>query len=277
MKHGLSIIILAVAWPSALLGQATSGTWNLGWVGTLNGSQASYRNWSQGGVNSVAVTGGTRFSAQYVRDRYVFDHSSSLKYGRARLNGNESRKTDDEIRLRNQISRKFSNPSYSLIGQLNFDTQFDDGYDKNYVNVVSTFFAPAYVTQTVGFAYAPDKTMQFNAGLSLKQTIVVDTLLGARYGLKDDARFRNEGGVSLGYRITRPLAANVNYTGSFDTFTNLHRPLSSTVVKIDNNVVGKINSFLSANVQFAMIYDDNVIKEWQVKQVLSVGFSYTIL
>lgn len=277
MKYFFLIGFLAVSGSSALFAQATSGTWNLGWVGTLNGSQATYRNWSQGGVNSVAATGGTRFTAKYSLDRYVFDHSTSLKYGRARLNGNESRKTDDEIHLRNQISRKFGNPSYSLIGQVNFDTQFDDGYDKNYVNVVSTFFAPAYVTETIGFAYAPDKTMQFNAGLSLKQTIVVDTLLTARYGLKDDARFRNEGGVSFGYRITRPLATNVNYTGAFDTFTNLHRPLSSTVIKIDNNLVGKINSFLSANVQFAMIYDDNVIKEWQVKQVLSIGFSYTIL
>lgn len=269
--------MLACLVPFASQAQNEAGAWELGWIGTLNGSQASYRNWSQGGVNSVAATGGTRFTAKYSLDRFVFDHSTSLKYGRARLNGNESRKTDDEIRLRNQVSRKFANPNYSLIGQVNFDTQFDEGFDKNYVNVVSTFFAPAYLTETVGFAYAPDKTMQFNAGLSLKQTIVVDTLLSPRYGLKDGSSFRNEGGVSLGYRITRQLATNVSYSGAFDTFTNLQRPVSSTVIKIDNNLVGKINSYLSANVQFSMMYDDNVIKEWQVKQVLSVGFSYTIL
>lgn len=228
-------------------------------------------------MNSVAATGGTRFTAKYTIDRYVFDHSTSLKYGRARLNGKESRKTDDEIRLRNQISRKFDNPHYSLIGQVNFDTQFDEGYDRSYIRVVSKFFAPAYMTETIGFAYAPDKTMQFNAGLSLKQTFVADTLLSPRYGLKSGSNFRNEGGISLGYRITRQVATNVTYTGAFDTFTNLQRPVASTVVKIDNNLVGKINSYLSANVQFALIYDDNVIKEWQVKQVLAIGFSYTIL
>lgn len=277
MKRWIWMGMLACLVPFASQAQNEAGAWELGWIGTLNGSQASYRNWSQGGVNSVAATGGTRFTAKYSLDRFVFDHSTSLKYGRARLNGNESRKTDDEIRLRNQVSRKFANPNYSLIGQVNFDTQFDEGFDKNYVNVVSTFFAPAYLTETVGFAYAPDKTMQFNAGLSLKQTIVVDTLLSPRYGLKDGSSFRNEGGVSLGYRITRQLATNVSYSGAFDTFTNLQRPVSSTVIKIDNNLVGKINSYLSANVQFSMMYDDNVIKEWQVKQVLSVGFSYTIL
>lgn len=268
--------MLAVWLPSAVSAQ-DSGTWNLGWIGTLNGSQASYRNWTQGGVNSVAVTAGTRFNAKYSIHRFVYDHSTSLKYGRARINGNESRKTDDEIRLRNQLSRKFDDPRYSLIAQLNFDTQFDDGYDRAYVNVVSRFFAPAYLTETVGFAYSPDKTMQFNAGLSLKQTFVVDTLLSPRYGLRNGDTFRNEGGISLGYRITRQIATNVSYTGAFDTFTNLQRPVSSTVIKLNNDLVGKINSYLSANVQFAMIYDDNVIKEWQIKQVLSVGFSYTIL
>nr|WP_295383448.1 DUF3078 domain-containing protein [Pseudoxanthomonas sp.] len=251
--------------------------WKLGWIGTLNGSQATYRNWSQGGVNTVAVTGGTRFTAKYAQDRFVLDHSTSLKYGRARLNGNVGRKTDDEVRIRNQASRQFDNPHYSLITQLNFDTQFYEGYDRAYANIISKFMAPAYITETVGFAYTPEKNLQFNAGLSLKQTIVADTLLSPRYGLKDGTNFRNEGGVSLGFRISRQVMTNVSYSGSADTFTNLLRPVSSTVVKMNNDLVGKINNYLTTNIQFAVIFDDNVTKKLQVKQVLSVGFSYTTL
>jgi hypothetical protein len=251
--------------------------WKLGWIGTLNGSQASYRNWSQGGVNTVAVTGGTRFTAKYAQDRFVLDHSTSLKYGRARLNGNVGRKTDDEIRIRNQVSRQFDNPHYSLITQIHFDTQFYEGYDRAYANIISKFMAPAYITETVGFAYTPEKNLQFNAGLSLKQTIVADTLLSPRYGLKDGTNFRNEGGVSLGFRVSRQVMTNVSYSGSADTFTNLLRPVSSTVVKMNNDLVGKINNYLTTNIQFAVIFDDNVTKKLQVKQVLSVGFSYTIL
>lgn len=251
--------------------------WKLGWIGTLNGSQATYKNWSQGGVNTVAVTGGTRFTAKYALDRFKLDHTTSLKYGRARLNGNIGRKTDDEIRIRNQASRLFNNPHFSVIGQLNFDTQFYEGYDRSYTNIISKFMAPAYITETVGLAYSPDKTLQFNAGLSLKQTIVSDTLLSPRYGLKNGSTFRNEGGVSLGFRMSKQVMPNVSYSGSVDTFTNLLRPVSSTVFKMNNDVVGKINSFLSTNFQYALIYDDNVTRKMQVKQVLSVGFSYTIL
>ncbi len=251
--------------------------WKNSWIGTLNGAQAQYRNWSQGGVNTLAVTAGTRFTSRYEHERYVLDHVTSLKYGRARINGNEGRKTDDEIRIRNQVSRQFNDPQFSLIGQLNFDTQFYEGYDKAYLNVVSTFMAPAYITETIGFAYTPEKNTQFNAGLSLKQTIVQDTTLSRRYGLKPNTSFRNEGGVSLGIRITRDVMSNVSYAGSADTFTNFKRPFSSTVVKINNDFVGKINNFFTTNIQLAFIFDDNVTKDLQVKQVLSVGFSYTIL
>lgn len=281
----MNIIILSII---ALLSVANVGfsqtettkapsPWKNGWIGTLNGAQAQYRNWTQGGVNTLAVTAGTRFTSRYEHERYVLDHSTSLKYGRARLNGNEARKTDDEIRIRNQVSRQFNNPQFSLIGQFNFDTQFYEGYDKAYLNVVSTFMAPAYITETVGFAYTPEKNTQFNAGLSLKQTIVQDKSLSPRYGLKPNSSFRNEGGVSLGIRITRDVITNVSYSGSADTFTNIQRLISSTVVKINNDFVGKINSFLTTNIQLAFIFDDNVTEDLQVKQVLSVGFSYTIL
>ena len=102
----LLCVLIASTDPASAISDSTAvNPWSLGWIGTLNGSQATYRNWSQGGVNTVAVTGGTRFTAKYTLDRFVLDHSTSLKSGRARLNGNVGRKTDDEIRIRNQASR----------------------------------------------------------------------------------------------------------------------------------------------------------------------------
>lgn len=273
----LCVLIASTDSASAISDSTAVNPWSLGWIGTLNGSQATYRNWSQGGVNTVAVTGGTRFTAKYSENRFVLDHSTSLKYGRARLNGNVGRKTDDEIRIRNQASRKFNNPHYSLIGQLSFDTQFYEGYDRSFTNIISKFMAPAYITETIGLAYTPEKNLQMNAGLSLKQTLVADTLLSPRYGLKNGSTFRNEGGISVGFRISRQVMTNVSYSGTADTFTNLLRPVSSTVFKMNNDIVGKINSYLTTNFQYAVIFDDNVTKKLQVKQVLSVGFSYTIL
>lgn len=255
----------------------TGGPWDLGGWATLNGTQASFRNWSQGGVNNIAATSTARFTAEYKQQRHIFNNTTNLKYGKARIEGKEYRKTDDEIRIRNQYRYLLDDPRYSLIAQVNFNTQFDKGYDASYVNVISKFMAPGYIIETVGFAFNPGTGVQFDMGISLKQTIVADTLLSARYGLKPGEQFKNEGGISLGMKIERDIATNVNLSSQVETFTNYLKPVSSTTLRFTNELVGKINSYLSANLQLAFVYDDNITKELQVKQVISIGFSYRFL
>lgn len=247
-----------------------------GWF-TLNGTQASFRNWSQGGVNNIAASSTARFEVEYKKSRHILTSSSNLKYGKARIEGNEYRKTDDEIRLRNQYRYLLDDPRFSLIAQVNFNTQFDKGFDKNYDNVISKFMAPGYLVETVGFAFNPEPGLQFDMGISLKQTIVIDTTLSTTYNLKPGETIMNEGGISLGMKLERDIATNVNLSSQIETFTNYLRPVSSTTIRFTNEIVGKINSYLSANVQLAMVYDDNITRELQVKQVISIGFNYRFL
>jgi len=247
-----------------------------GWF-TLNGTQASFRNWSQGGVNNIAASSTARFEVEYKQGRHIMTSASNLKYGKARIEGKEYRKTDDEIRIRNQYRYLLDDPRFSLIAQLNFSTQFDKGFDKNYVNVISNFMAPGYLVETVGFAYNPNAGLQFDMGISLKQTIVIDSTLSSVYNLKPGNTVMNEGGISLGMKIERDIATNVNLSSQIETFTNYVRPVNSTTIRFTNEIVGKINSYLSANLQLAMVYDDNITKELQVKQVISIGFNYRFL
>jgi hypothetical protein len=247
-----------------------------GWL-TLNGTQASFRNWSQGGVNNIAATSTARFDSEYKYKRHILSVTSNLKYGKTRIEGNEFRKTDDEIRVRNQYRYLLDDPRFSLIMQLNFNTQFDKGYDKNYLNVISKFMAPGYIVETLGFAYNPEPGLQMNMGISLKQTIVIDTTLSSTYNLKPGETVMNEGGISLGMKVERDIATNVNLSSQIETFTNYLRPVNSTTVRFTNEIVGKINSYLSANIQLAMVYDDNITEELQVKQVISIGFNYRFL
>lgn len=251
--------------------------WNFGGWFTLNGSQATFHNWKQGGVNNVTGASSARFTAEYRKDRYVFNHSTNLKYGQSRINGNEFRKTDDEIRLRNQIRRLLDDERFSLIAQINFNSQFDAGRDASNTNTISRFLAPAYIVETIGFAFNPERSFQIDLGISLRQTIVRDTNLSTRYGLPEGETFRNEGGISFGVKAEKELMTNVVYTGQIETFTNLLEDLSSSTVRFSNELIGKINNYLSANVEVAFLFDDNVSNELQIKQVLSIGFSYRFL
>ncbi|KPP98666.1 MAG: Protein of unknown function (DUF3078) [Bacteroidetes bacterium HLUCCA01] len=257
--------------------EGPASPWTFGGWLTLNGSQAAFHNWAQGGVNNLTGVSSARFTAEYTRDRYVFNHSTNLKYGQSRLDGNEFRKTDDEIRLRNQIRRMMDDERFSLIAQVNFNSQFDIGRDKDNVNTISRFMAPAYIVETVGFAYNPDPSFQMDMGISMRQTVVTDTDLSTRYGLAEGETFRNEGGISIGVKTEREIMTNVVYNGQLETFTNLMEQLNSSTVRFTNELIGKVNSYLTVNVEVAFLYDDDVSTELQVKQVLSVGFSYRFL
>ncbi len=267
---------------SSMIVSDTLDGWDLNWVGGLNGSQAAYNNWSQGGVNTVSVTASTVLDLRYRKDKYAYALTSNLKYGKARLEGEGTRKTDDRIAVNNKFSYLFDNEKWSAFGTINFSSQFDRGFDYNVAEgedpiLISRFFAPAYFTQIAGIAYNPADFFTAEAGLALKQTIVSDTTLSTRYGLEPGEKFRFEPGYALGLNVEQTLFSNIKLISTLETFTNLQRSIKSTDVAFTNEIIGKINDFMNTSLQFVMIYDDDFSKKSQIKQVLSVGLSYSIL
>ncbi len=256
--------------------------WDLGWVGGLNGAQASYDNWSQGGVNTISVTASTVFSAKYRNNKFAYALSTNFKYGKARLEGEGTRKTDDRIAVNNKFSYLFSDERWSAFANINFGTQFDQGYDYDVPDdedpqLISKFFAPAYFTQIAGIAYNPTDYFTAEAGLAMKETIVTDTTLSTRYGLDPGEKFRFEPGFSLAMNFEKKVFSNVRLISSVETFTNMQRHIDNTDVNFSNELIGKINDFMNMSLQFVMIYDSDYSREVQIKQVLSVGVSYSIL
>lgn len=256
--------------------------WDYDWIGGLNGAQAAYRNWSQGGVNTISITASSVFNARYRHNKFAYALTTNLKYGKAKLEGEETRKTDDRIAINNKFSYLFNDERWSAFGNINFATQFDKGFDYDVPDgddpiLISRFFAPAYFTQIAGIAFQPADYFIAEAGLALKETIVSETSLATRYGLDPGENIRFEPGYSTALNFEKTIANNVRLISSVETFTNLQRNIRSTDVTFANEINGKINDFLNTSFQFVMIYDDDFSTKAQIKQVLSVGFSYSIL
>lgn len=267
---------------SAIVVSDTLEGWDYDWIGGLNGSQAAYRNWSQGGVNTVSITASSVFNARYRQNKFAYALATNLKYGKARLEGEGTRKTDDRIAVNNKFSYLFDDERWSAFGNVNFATQFDDGFDYNVPDgedpvLLSRFFAPAYFTQIAGIAFKPADYFIAEAGLALKETIVTETSLATRYGLDPGDNFRFEPGYSTALNFEKTIVSNVKLISSVETFTNLQRNIRSTDITFANEIIGKINDYLNTSFQFVMIYDDDFSTKAQIKQVLSVGFSYSIL
>jgi len=250
------------------------GDWDIRFRFGLNGSQAYYREWAQGGVDRIAVVANTMFSGVYTDGPYQYGFRLDMRYGQTRLDRGDFRKSEDVIRLRNQFRRRFSDERFSLTANVNFETQFDKGYDRSYENVQSRFMAPGTLTETIGLSYDPDKYFRSTFGVSLRQTFFSDTSLSERYGLDEGEWFRNEAGFTLIINYEREIWTNVTYTGYLETFSNLQKSLLSTDIVFTNELIGRINDYLTTNFEFALQYNDDITKALQVKQILSIGLRF---
>ncbi len=254
--------------------------WHFHFVGALNGNQAAYSNWSQGGVNALAVTGATNFQALYRENRFGYQLDVNLKYGQARLQGKGVRKTDDMIKIDNQIDLYMENPVISAFTLVSFQSQFDKGFkynDNAPDEFLSSFLSPAYVQEVAGYSYQPVDFFKAKLGFSFKQTIIKDTVLSTRYGLKPNHYLKSESGAYFGLQFQKTILPNVTLSSGFDSFTSFLKPVSSTDFTWNNELIGQINKFMSANLQFSLVYNDDVTKALQVKQVLGLGVNITIL
>lgn len=252
------------------------GSWDIGLRTGLNGSQAYYREWAQGGVDRIAVVANVMFSGIYTEGPYQYGFRLDLRYGQTRIDRGEFRKSEDVIRLRNQFRRRFSDERLSLTANVNFETQFDKGFDRSFENVQSRFMAPGTLTETVGLSYDPDRYFRSTFGVSLRQTFISDTSLSQRYGLVDGDWFRNEAGFTLIINYEREIWENVRYTGYLETFSNLQKSLLSTDIVFTNELEGRINSYLTTHFEFALQYNDDITNTLQIKQILSVGLRFNI-
>lgn len=261
----------------------TLSNWELNWEASLNGSQATYSNWSRGGVNSMSLTSLSIIKMFYRKDEFVYEFQIDTRYGQARIQEEGIRKTDDRLMIRNRFLYDISSSDveFRLFGHINFESQFSPGM--NYGGgpdgediLISDFMAPAYFSQNAGLAYYPQDLFSIDAGLGLKQTVVRDTSLSSRYGLDEGRKVKPEAGFTLGVSYEREVMDDVSYDGHLETFTNLVRPVRSTDVFFTNKFIGKVNNHIDVLFRFELIFDDDFSDKLQVSQVLSAGVSVDI-
>jgi hypothetical protein len=140
----------------------------------------------------------------------------------------------------------------------------------------SNFLAPAYVLLSLGVNYKPTPYFSvFISPLTQRWILVNDNYLSSigAYGVDPGKKSRNEFGAFLSADFNKEIAKNVFLKSRLDLFSNYKNEPGNIDVYWTNVIAMKVNRFLSANIAVDLLYDDDAIARWQVRQLLGVGFS----
>jgi len=249
-------------------------------IGKLSFTQSAYENWSEGGLNTLAFTAGIDAKARRRSETWEQVHELHLAYGLIRQDTLDFRKADDIIRLASQLQYEgngfFNTFNPTLAAQMR--TQFAPGY--NYDEVPSGLSVSGSLPVKVSDFFSR-RSSSSRVGLGLKETVVlIERLRPVYYGensdeLGDPLRF--EVGLESHTEVDREVFENVRLKSALDLFY-AYNQLEEPPDAFWTNIISLgVNEWLSVNFEGTFLYDQNIDDRPQLKEVLSIGISYTLL
>lgn len=267
MKHLLCISLLLTLTAQS---QTDSTTWKHNVVAGLTATQMSFTDWAGGGENALAYT--AVIDGKSVQDLETINWSNSYKlaYGQTRLGSKPLRKTDDKLEFESVLSYKVGtlvNPYASLT----FKTQFDVGYKyddaTNTKTVLSRFWAPAYLTQSIGVGYAPRPEIKTRLGAALREVRTKSGYIETN---------RTEGGIESVTDVQISVEQNLLFTSKLELFAPFNN-IDVVVVRSDNTLAAKVSTVVSVTLNVQLINDANVSARTQIKETIALGITYTLI
>jgi hypothetical protein len=269
-------------------------------------NQVAFVNWSVGGNNSVAGIVKGNFIRKYAKGNIDWANELILKYGLNSQEGQETRKTDDQIQLNSTFGYRrdtLSNWYYSA--KFNFNTQFSNGYAyPNTTEEISGPFSPAYIFLGIGTEYIRKDlglTAYFSP-LTDKTTIVSNNRLadqgafgveGAVYDtdgniIRHGKNSRTEVGILVTNQLKRQIFKNIMLDHRISFYTDYLNNFGNIDINWQLQLDMTVNEYVKANIGTHIIYDDDIKSteeidgvvitggpKIQLKQILGVGLSYT--
>lgn len=245
-------------------------------------NQSSFNNaWLGGGTSSMAGNLVLNYDFNYTTKNIIWDNKIITAYGLTKQQEKETTKSDDRIEFVSLYGRKTGTKNWYFSAFLNFKTQMDSGFDLDTNTKISHFFSPAYLQVGPGLLWKKSDNLKVNIAPATSRLIVVDkdfTEFGPSFGVEQGDAFRFEFGAAVNAYYKLNLMANVSMENILNLYSNYLDKPENVDVDYQMNLVMKVNKYISANVAFQAIYDDNanpVKSEVQVREVFGLGVNYT--
>lgn len=276
-----------------------NGWHNEGAVGLMF-SQAAFNNsWTGGGTTNYAANLKFNYDFNYRYNKLTVDNRVIMDYGLTKNKGEEyTRKTNDRIELNSIVGTKVKDINWYYSFFVNFKTQFTDGYDYNKDdNDVLTrtrktdFFSPAYLQFGPGMLWKKNDNFKVNISPFAARITFVDkdfTRVGndpdaiaefnknKYFGVEANETTNFELGASVNAYVKFDLMTNVNVENVLSLYSDYLKKPQNISIDYALNVNMKINSYMSANLTFQAIYEENAVSSFQIRESIGLGINYKL-
>jgi len=262
----------------------TVGPWTKKGNASLLFNQSTFSNWVAGGENNVSGNLGLNYDFNYAKGDWSWDNKLIASYGIVKTKTSAfAKKTDDRIYFNSVLGKKATERWY-YSAFVNFRTQFTKGYlytrdgEGEHREEFTSFLSPAYLYAGVGMLYKRDENLKINLSPVTSKFTFVDkafTLPNEEYfGVKEGKTIRYELGFNASMYYKLDVIANVQFENILNLYSNYLEDPQNVDIDYQLNIVMRINRYLTTNLMFQVIYDDNAYRGFQVRQVFGVAANY---
>ncbi|MEW7279083.1 DUF3078 domain-containing protein [Aquimarina sp. 2201CG1-2-11] len=260
-------------------------------------NQAAFNHeWLGGGTSNIAGNLSLTYDFNYRKGKLTWDNKIIADYGLTKLKDQEfTRKTNDRLEFNSLIGQQIKESNWYYSFFLNFRTQFDKGYvfgedaNGNETRTETThIFSPAYLQFGPGMLWKKSDNLKVNIAPATARFIFVDgdftkvdtadqAALDAYvpyFGVEANETSRFEFGAALNAYAKFELMKNVSMENILNLYANYLEDPQNVDIDYTANVVMQINKYLSTNITFQAIYDDNAVEGFQIREVFGLGVNY---
>ncbi|HMC99582.1 MAG TPA: DUF3078 domain-containing protein [Ferruginibacter sp.] len=249
---------------------------------TLTVNQGSLKNWAAGGEqNTLGVASVLNLTVNHKKGKYNWNNYFDLGLGfQDATSFTRFRKVDDRIDITSKYGYQFHKKWYATL-LLNVNTQTLPGYDySDSLNTkISNFFTPGKILLSAGLDYRPNEQLSiFISPASIKWVFKADKDFYPidKFGVAAYHKSYSEIGAYATIKYNHSFTKWSAYTGRLDLFSNYKRNPQNVDVLFTNLLTLKFNKWLGSTISLDMIYDDDILKKLQVKEIFGLGITLKI-
>lgn len=277
MKKILLIILsVQLSFSFAQNNEEPQPNWTKKGIVTFLVNQSSFENWIAGGISNISGALGLNYDFNYQKNDWTWENKLIANFGLTKIKNQDIQKSSDLLEWNSVVGKKAKGYWY-YSAFLNFKTQFADDLNKD-TKGPTKFLSPGYLQFGPGMLWKKSDNLKVNIAPATSRLIIVDKDLTepdkAYFGVEEGKSTRYELGASVGAYYKLDLMKNISMENILNLYSNYLEDPQNVDLDYTMNLVMSVNDFISANLSYQTIYDDNAFKGLQTRQVFGIGINY---